>query len=819
MIHVLDMRDYNVPARRYWWVVTLLGWTALSRSAAQVAALEMPVLVQVLGAAAMAAVVALFPVRIPGTRTSVAGGEIFIFLIMLLQGIHAGVIAAAIEGLVGSWRTSRRWTSRIGTPAMAALAMLFAGSMLEAVRPHIPGGGWGRAALLSCLLVYGVAYFAANTILTSTLFALKNNTAFAPLTWWRSMGWICMGYMASASIAGLLFVSFETFGVPVLLVAVPLITMLLSSLHSYFQRLEADEAHMQELKASESRFHSAFTHAAIGMALVSPEGRFVQANKAYCDMLGRTAAELLAGTLEDTVLGEDLPPLREQLAELVRGAVTSIAVEVRGHRRDGSAVWMALHISLSHDWKLRAENLIIQAQDVSARRRAEAELYHNAYHDSLTQLSNRKHFNEQLNRAIARAHRHAEQRFAVMYLDFDRFKMVNDSLGHKAGDELLVHLARRLQASLRPTDVIARLGGDEFAILLEHLHHERDAIELTERIQRELSRPFALGGMEVAVTASIGITFSSNDYGSAEEIIRDADIAMYKAKSRGKAQYALFDSSLHEQVAAQLKLESELRRALALGDQLSLVYQPIYALREQRLIGFEALVRWHHPERGLMDPAAFVPIAEETGLIIPLGNWVLAQACQQMRRWRDTHGSHCLRVSVNVSSLQLSQQDFVARVCDALDSAGLAPSQLTLEVTESVLMNSIETAVATLQELRRRGVTLSIDDFGTGYSSLNYLATLPIDTLKVDRSFVDRMARGGQGNEIVKAILKLGQALSMQVFAEGIETDAQLVLLQELGCEFGQGFLLSRPVDAERAGGFVAARAQAVPPEVETVTA
>jgi len=812
------MRDYNGPARRYWWAVTLLGWAALSWSLAQVAALETPVLVQVLGAAAMAAVVALFPVRIPGTRTSVAGGEIFIFLIMLLQGIHAGVVAAAIEGLVGSWRTSRRWTSRIGTPAMAALAMLFAGTLLEAVRPHIPDNGLGRAALLTCLLVYGVAYFAANTILTSTLFALKNNTAFAPLRWWRSMGWICMGYMASASIAGLLFVSFETFGVPVLLVAVPLITMFLSSLHSYFQRLEADEEHMEELKASESRFHSAFTHAAIGMALVSPQGRFMQANKAYCDMLGRTAAELIGGTLEDTVHGEDMAPLREQLAELLRGAVTSIAAEVRGHRRDGSSVWMALNVSLAHDWKVRADNLIIQAQDVSARRRAEAELYHNAYHDSLTQLSNRTHFNEQLNRALARAHRHAEQRFAVMYLDFDRFKMVNDSLGHKAGDELLVHLARRLQASLRPTDVIARLGGDEFAILLDGMHHERDAIELTERIQRELSRPFQLGEMEVCITASIGITFSSDDYRSAEEIIRDADIAMYQAKSQGKAQYALFDSSLHEHVAAQLKLESELRRALALGGQMSLVYQPIYALREQRLIGFEALVRWHHPERGFMDPAAFVPMAEETGLIIPLGNWVLAQACQQMRRWRDAYGNHCLRVSVNVSSLQLNQPDFVARVRDVLAGAGLAPSQLTLEVTESVLMNSIETAVATLQQLRRMGVTLSIDDFGTGYSSLNYLATLPIDTLKVDRSFVERMARDGQGNEVVKAIFKLGQALSMQVFAEGIETDAQLVLLQELGCEYGQGFLLSRPVDAERAGGFVAARAQAVRREPEGAT-
>ncbi len=309
------------------------------------------------------------------------------------------------------------------------------------------------------------------------------------------------------------------------------------------------------------------------------------------------------------------------------------------------------------------------------------------------------------------------------------------------------------------------------------------------------------------MSAAIGITFSTNGYQTAEQIIRDADIAMYKAKSKGKAQFALFDSSLHQHVAAQLKLESELRRALAQG-QIFLQYQPIYALRDQRLIGFEALVRWRHPEHGLMDPSEFIPTAEETGLIVPLGNWVLAQSCLQMRLWRDAYQNPSLKMSVNVSSLQLTQPDFVGRVREALAQAQLSAAQLTLEVTESVLMNNIENAIPILEELRRMGVTLSIDDFGTGYSSLNYLATLPIDALKVDRSFVDRMTRDGHGNEIVKAIFKLGQALSKDVYAEGIETGTQLLLLQELGCEFGQGYLLSRPLDPEHAGGFVAARSK-----------
>jgi diguanylate cyclase (GGDEF)-like protein len=397
--------------------------------------------------------------------------------------------------------------------------------------------------------------------------------------------------------------------------------------------------------------------------------------------------------------------------------------------------------------------------------------------------------------------RHPEQRFAVMYLDFDRFKLVNDSLGHKAGDELLVNLARRLQSVLRPTDLIARLGGDEFAILLEDMVRERDAVDLTERIQRELGRPFQLGDMEVTVTASIGITFSTNGYQTAEQIIRDADIAMYKAKSKGKAQYALFDSSLHQHVAAQLKLEGELRRALGQG-QIYLHYQPIYSLRDQRLVGFEALVRWAHPEHGAMEPATFIPTAEDTGLIVPLGNWVLTEACRQLRAWKLAHGGN-LRMSVNVSSLQLTHPEFVERVREALAASELQPGELTLEVTESVLMDGIENAVSTLNELRHMGVTLSIDDFGTGYSSLNYLATLPIDALKVDRSFIGRMGAAGDGSEIVRAIFKLGQALSKEVFAEGIETGAQLTELKAMGCEFGQGYLLSRPVDAKRAEGFV----------------
>jgi diguanylate cyclase (GGDEF)-like protein/PAS domain S-box-containing protein len=801
---LIDMKDYTPAAKRYWWTVVFLGVWALVYSIARIGQLEGAVLAQVLFGATVAAIVGLFPVRIPGAKTAIAGGEIFIFLMLLLYGVPAAVLAAALEGAVASWRASKRWTSRVVAPAMASLAMLVCATLFEVARDQAIAAGFNGGVILALVLVFAAVYFIANTLLTSTLIALKRNEPLRPARWIRELSWIGLAYLTGASIAGLLFVSFEHFGMPALMVSVPLITMFLSTLHFHFQRKESDERHVEELKESESRFHSAFTHAAIGMALVTTEGKFIQANKAFCEMLGRNAVELLSANLPELVNNDDIAILQGLVDKLIKGEVTTVHTEVRGLHRDGSDVWMSLNISLARDWQFTTHNLILQAQDVSARRRAEAELYHNAYHDSLTQLSNRTHFDEQLNRAIARVQRHPDQRFAVMYLDFDRFKLVNDSLGHKAGDELLVIVARRLKSMLRETDVLARLGGDEFAILVEDLHRQRDAVELAERIHQELQKQIVLGSMEVTISASIGITFSTNNYQSSDQIIRDADIAMYKAKSKGKAQYALFDSSLHQHVAAQLQLESELHRALGQG-QIYLDYQPICSLKDRKLIGFEALVRWDHPERGLLEPATFIPVAEETGLIVPLGNWVLAEACRQMREWRSIRDSRTLQMSVNVSSLQLTHPDFVSHVALSLRAAEMSPSQLTLEVTESVLMDGIENAVSTLNALRNMGVTLSIDDFGTGYSSLSYLATLPIDALKIDRSFIDKMSREGNGSEIVKAIFKLGQVLSKQVYAEGIETGAQLALLEELGCEFGQGFFLSRPVNAARAGGFLAA--------------
>jgi diguanylate cyclase (GGDEF)-like protein/PAS domain S-box-containing protein len=779
--------------------LVLAGAAALAFALVQLPHLPTPLLGQVFAAAVVATIVGIYPVRIRGTRLSIAGAEIFIFLTLIVAGVPAAIVVAAVESFASSWRNTRNPMVRIATPAIAALAMLLAGMAYEALGSSLEARGVRIPGTFLAAILASTLYFAANTTLLAALMSLQRGERIEPLQAVLQMRWVALAYAIGAAVAATVHLGTVSYGPFVVIAFVPLVFMVLSMLNQQFERAELEAEHFEQLRDCEQRFKTAFSHAAIGMALVRFNGEIQQANAAFCDMLGRKSKELVAGDLLALVLPDDRQILQGYVDSLVADKVLQVHAEVRGLHSDGRIVWMAMHMSFARDWRTKEAGMIVQVQDISLRRRVEDELNHNAHHDALTQLSNRAHFSEQLNRALARARRRPEQRFAVLYLDFDRFKMVNESLGHDAGDELLVEVARRLQAAIRPTDFIARLGGDEFAILAEAVERDRDAFELAERIQKELQKGVHLRDMEVATSASIGITFSSGDYRTADQMIRDADIAMYKAKSLGKGRCALFDGSLHEHVTSQLKVETELRRAIGQG-QMLLHYQPIYELHDSQVVGFEALVRWRHPEQGLLDPGKFIPIAEETGLIVPLGNWILAAACQQMRAWQDTiPGARRLRMSVNVSSVQLSQPDFVQRVRRVLEETPLAPESLTIEVTESVLMSAFDDAVAKLAELRSLGIAISIDDFGTGYSSLSYLVRLPLDHLKIDRSFIDDIHKVGQGNEIVRAVLKLGQALGKRVCAEGIETAAQLALLRELGCEYGQGYLMSRPVTADDA--------------------
>jgi len=419
---------------------------------------------------------------------------------------------------------------------------------------------------------------------------------------------------------------------------------------------------------------------------------------------------------------------------------------------------------------------------------------HAAFHDSLTGLPNRAMFTELLKAEIESSSRRNDHMFAVLFLDLDRFKNINDSLGHTHGDLLLVAFAERLERTLRPVDTLARFGGDEFAILLSGMTDATDAVRVAQRIQDELSQPFVLDKNSAFATASIGIAFSSSGYDRADDILRDADIAMYRAKENGKARYEVFDHGMHARAVLRLQLESDLRQAIE-NKEFCVYYQPIVCLQTGRLAGFEALVRWNHPRRGLVSPADFIPVAEETGLIVPIGQWVLNEACAHVRQWQLDSPSHRnLSLSVNLSARQVAQPDLLERIKEALETSKLNPHCLKLEITESVVMENAEAAALMFKQLRSLGVQLSIDDFGTGYSSLSYLHRFPLNYLKIDRSFVMRLTTDND-NAIVRTISTLAHNLGMEVIAEGIETEEQYQQLKKLGCEYGQGYLFSRPVD------------------------
>lgn len=436
--------------------------------------------------------------------------------------------------------------------------------------------------------------------------------------------------------------------------------------------------------------------------------------------------------------------------------------------------------------------------DVTQRKQAELQLLHDAFHDALTGLPNRSLFLDRLQHAIARARRFEKADFAVLFLDLDRFKVVNDSLGHQLGDQLLVALTGRLKKLLRSSDTLARLGGDEFIILLEELETMVDSTLVSERIQEELKQPFQLAGQPVFVSASIGIVSGSNEYESPDDILRDADIAMYRAKSVGKARYAVFDTGLRERARTRLELEGDLRVALG-RSELQVFYQPILSLASGKITGFEALLRWFHPVRGLITPDDFIPLAEETGLILPIGRWVLKEACRQLVVWqRKFPNEPPLSMSVNISSRQFAQPVFYEQIQQILKETGLDPHTLKLEITESLFMDSSKTTIDNLNRLRQMGVQLLIDDFGTGYSSLGYVQHFPIDTIKIDRIFINQMSEKDNDSEIARTIVQLARKLGLDTIAEGIETEEQLILLKGLDCTYGQGWLFSKALSWEK---------------------
>jgi len=485
--------------------------------------------------------------------------------------------------------------------------------------------------------------------------------------------------------------------------------------------------------------------------------------------------------------------------------LVSVSIEACERKRSQEALRKA-HDDLEIRVKQRTAELAqinkeLQAE-ITERTLAEEKLLYEAFHDSLTGLPNRALFMQRLGHALVRTKRRHSYLFAVLFLDLDRFKLVNDSLGHLVGDQLLIAFVRRLEVCLRSTDTVARLGGDEFVILLDDIKDVKDATLIAERIQKELTSPFNLNGYEVFITTSIGIALSTTEYNQPEDILRDADTVMYRAKSLGKARHAVFDKEMHTRAVSLLQLENDLRRAVE-RQELQIYYQPIVSLRSNQITGFEALLRWNHPVHGIVSPLEFIPVAEETGLIIPIGYWVLHEACHQTHIWQEQFTASPLSININFSGKQFAQPDLIKQIDRILQETSLPGQSLKIEITESVLIENADLAANMLAQLKKLGIQVYIDDFGTGYSSLSYLHSFPIDALKIDRSFVKRMGRDNENPELVKTITRMAHNLNMNVVAEGIETSEQLTQIQDLECEYGQGYFFSQPLHKEAATALI----------------
>ena len=463
--------------------------------------------------------------------------------------------------------------------------------------------------------------------------------------------------------------------------------------------------------------------------------------------------------------------------------------------KDGSGVWRWAEGSvrnLLHDPDV--ESVVINWRDVTERKALESQLTHQAFHDPLTNLANRALFRDRVEHALSYQGRNLAP-LAVMFMDLDDFKTVNDSLGHEAGDELLIEVARRLRATLRPLDTAARLEGDKFALLVEILAHPEDTMRVAERLIEGLREPFEVMGRPISIRASVGIAISvSGDQGT-DQLLRNADVAMHRAKSRGKGYYEIYESAMHAVVLERLELKTDLEQAVR-NREFFLHYQPIVALEDERIVGLEALLRWNHPKKGTISPGKFILLAEDTGLIVPIGRWVLQEACRQVLVWQVRHGLPALFASVNLSAKQLSEE-LVDEVRADLRESGLDGTHLTLEITESLLMDDIDATSIRLGDLKALGVKLAVDDFGTGYSSLSYLLRFPIDRLKIDKAFIDGVALGEYESAFARAVIQLGDSLNLQTVAEGVETSDQLQELVRLGCEFGQGYYFSKPLPAD----------------------
>jgi diguanylate cyclase (GGDEF)-like protein/PAS domain S-box-containing protein len=568
------------------------------------------------------------------------------------------------------------------------------------------------------------------------------------------------------------------------------------------QYAKALESQAAALRESEERFRSAFDYAPIGIAMVSPDGHWLKVNRALCDILGYGEQEFLDMNVKSVIFPDDLGVTLVKIGEVTSGCAASSQMEHRYIHKSGRTVWASWSVSAAGESASGSRNLIFQVQDITDKKLAEQKLHHDATHDALTGLANRSLFMRQLAAALKKSQNRQGHNVSVLFIDLDRFKNINDSLGHLFGDKLLVAISERLRECLRPRDMVARLGGDEFVILVEGDFQQEEVVRIAERILEKFAIPFDLNGNEVYSSASIGILHASEKHSTAEQMMRDADTAMYQAKRAGKSRHEVFDEQMHEDVKAILRLETDLRRAVE-NDGLTIYYQPIISVATGEIEGFEALVRWFHPELGEIPPTRFIGLAEEIGLIESLGEKILRRACIEFAKLQAAAGERPLHLSANLSCKQFADPMLVDRICGILHETRFSPTTLKLEITESVFFEYQQTAIEMLTSLRNMGIELNIDDFGTGYSNLSYLASLPIANLKIDRSFISMFGHTASNPAIVETIIVLARNLGLGVIAEGVETPQQFEELKKLGCDSVQGFYLAVPMGLDQAVKYI----------------
>ena len=691
-------------------------------------------------------------------------GTLPLWLLMSMFVATAAVTQVALR-LWGTDPTDRQLWALLGVQVMTVTLIIYA-------------IGWGPTLAIGyAFVVAGLLEEIGSRVWRPALVWTFVGITLGQLT--IAFGWV-HSYVSAPDVHGLAALS---------ALGVGFVVHLLGTKTAEQERIEAElRASELELRASEANARQLFFDNPQPMWVYDARTlAFLEVNEAAIHHYGYSREEFRDRLISDVHPHDEAERL---LAELgIQGSEMQRSGVWRHQLKDGRRIDVEVN---SHQLPfLGREAVLVAIQDVTQRNTLEAELRHQAFHDSLTELPNRALFADRVDHAMRQ--RRSEHTTAVLLIDLDAFKTVNDSLGHTVGDRLLVDVAARLQSALRSADTAARLGGDEFAILLERLATPNAACETAQRLIDALEAPFFIAGKEIFIHASAGLTYAGTHGESADELLRNADAAMYRAKSQGKGCYRVYEAEMHSAAVARLETETDLRRALQ-EDEFVVQYQPIVSLAENRVVSLEALVRWQHPTRGLVPPNDFIPIAEENGLIVEIGRQVLAKACRDTRVWQNRHPRQRLTIAVNLSTRQLADPDLVSDVVEILRETGLHPGDLTLEITETALMNDPEVAIARLHELKAAGVRLAIDDFGTGYSSLGSLQRLPVDTLKIDKTFVDRVARGTESAGVVHALIRLASTLQLDIVAEGVEHDDQVRRLVELGCDQIQGFCFSQPL-------------------------